>query len=162
MYMSLSGKKVTPNPLFGDIKVQEKETILDPEVGYRAVKGEGGALDLLAGARIWHVKTHITYQPRILPLLDVEGSKNWVDPVVGVKGIAHISPRAFLTGKLDIGGFGAGSDLTGQAFGGAGFQLNPRVALIGGYRYLYVNYDSDGFIYKAGLSGLALGVKFKF
>jgi hypothetical protein len=162
MYMSLSGKRVTPSPLFSDIDVKVKETIIDPEVGYRVVKRERGTIDLLAGVRIWHVKPHLTFQPRILPLVDVEESKNWADPVVGVRGIAKLSPRVFVTGKFDVGGFGISSDFTGQAFGGAGFQINPRIALIGGYRYLRVDYvNDDGFVFRTAMSGIMLGAKFK-
>lgn len=161
MYISLSGKKVTPNPLFSDIDVEVKELVFDPEVGYRVVKGKGGTIDLLAGARIWHVKSHITFQPRISPLVDVEESKNWADPVVGARGIANLSPRTFLIGKFDVGGFGISSDFTGQAFGGVGFQVKPRVALLGGYRYLRVDYVNGGFIFKTDMSGIALGAKFK-
>ena len=161
MYMSLSGKRVTPNPLFSDIDVKVKETIIDPEIGYRAVKSERGTIDLLAGVRIWHVKPHITFQPRILPLVDLEESKTWADPVVGARGIAHLSPRVFVTGKFDVGGFGISSDFTGQAFGGAGFQVKPRIALIGGYRYLRVDYFNDPFVFKTAMSGILLGAKFK-
>lgn len=162
MYMSLSGKRVTPSPFFSDIDVEVKETIIDPEIGYRVVRRERGAIDLLAGVRIWHVKPHLTFQPRILPLVDVEESKNWADPVVGVRGIANLSPRVFVTGKFDIGGFGVGSDFTGQAFGGAGFQLKPRIALIGGYRYLRTDYSNEGFVFRTTMNGIVLGAKFKF
>jgi len=162
MYMSLSGKRVTPSPFFSDIDVEVKETIIDPEIGYRVANLERGSIDLLGGVRIWHVKPHLTFQPRILPLVDVEGSKTWADPVVGARGIAKLSPRVFLTGKFDVGGFGVGSDFTGQAFGGAGFQLKPRIAVIGGYRYLRADYVSDeGFIFKTAMSGIMLGAKFK-
>ena len=161
MYMSLSGQKVTPSPLFSDIDVEVKETIITPQVGYRAVNTERGSIDLLAGARIWHVKSHLTFQPRIRPLVDVEGSRNWVDPIVGARGTATLSPRTFVLGEFDAGGFGVGSDFTGQVFGGVGFQLKPRVALIGGYRYLRVDYVNEGFIYRTSLSGITLGAKFK-
>lgn len=161
MYMSLSGKRVTPSPFFSDIDVEVKETIIDPEVGYRVVRRERGAIDLLAGVRIWHVKPHLTFQPRILPLVDVEESKNWADPVVGVRGTAQLSPRVFVTSKFDVGGFGISSDFTGQVFGGAGFQLNPRIAVVGGYRYLRVDYFDDPFIFKTTMSGIVLGAKFK-
>src|ERR1700754_2808995 len=157
MYMSLSGKRVTPSPFFSDIDVKVKETIIDPEVGYRVVKRERGAIDLLAGVRIWHVKPHLTFQPRILPLVDVEETRNWVDPVVGVRGTATLSPRTFVMGKFDVGGFGISSDFTGQAFGGAGFQLNPRIAVVGGYRYLRVDYVNEGFVFKTAMSGIVLG-----
>jgi hypothetical protein len=161
MYMSLSGKRVTPSPFFSDIDVKVKETIIDPEVGYRVVRRERGSIDLLAGVRIWHVKPHLTFQPRILPLVDVEESKNWADPVIGARGMANLSPRVFVTGKFDVGGFGVGSDFTGQAFGGAGFQLKPKIALIGGYRYLRADYVNEGFVFKTSMNGIVLGAKFK-
>jgi len=161
MYMSLSGQKVTPSPFFSDIDVEVKEIIVTPLVGYRAVNTERGSIDLLAGARIWHVKSHLTFQPRIRPLVDVEGSRNWVDPIVGARGTATLSPRTFVLGEFDAGGFGVGSDFTGQVFGGVGFQLKPRVALIGGYRYLRTDYVNEGFIYRTSLSGITLGAKFR-
>jgi hypothetical protein len=162
MYMSLSGQRVTPSPFFSDIDVEVKEFILDPVVAYRVMNVERGHIDLLGGARIWHVKSHLTFQPRILPLVDVEGSKNWADPIVGARGIASISPRVFLFGRFDMGGFGVNSDFTGQAFGGVGYQWKPRVALIGGYRYLRVDYVNEGFIFKTAMSGLNVGAKFNF
>lgn len=162
MYMSLSGKKVTPSPFFSDIDVKVKEVIVAPVVAYRVLKVERGHIDLLGGARFWHVKTHLTFQPRILPLVDVEGSKNWVDPIVGARGVASLSPRVFFTGRFDMGGFGINSDFTGQAFGGIGYQLKPRVALIGGYRYLRVDYVNEGFIFKTAMSGINVGAKFDF
>ena len=161
MYISLSGQRVTPSPLFSDIDVEVKEVVFTPQVGYRVVRAERGAIDLLAGVRIWHVNSHLTFQPRILPLVDVEGSKTWADPIVGARGITNLSPRVFLTGEFDAGGFGVGSDFTGQVFGGFGFQVKPRVALIGGYRYLRVDYVKDAFIFRTSLSGITLGAKFK-
>jgi hypothetical protein len=162
MYMSLSGKRVTPSPLISDIDVEVKEFIFDPVVAYRVLKVERGHIDLLGGARVWHVKSHLTFQPRILPLVDVEGSKNWVDPIVGARGVASLSPRVFLFGRFDMGGFGINSDFTGQAFGGLGYQLKPRVALLGGYRYIRVDYVNEGFIFKTAMSGIMAGAKFNF
>jgi hypothetical protein len=161
MYMSLSGKKVTPSPLFSDIDVEVKEVIVDPHVGYRVLKAERGNIDLTAGARFWHVKSHLTFQPLILPLVDAEESKNWIDPVIGARGTASLSPRVFLTGKFDAGGFGIKSDFTGQVFGGVGYQWKPRVAVIGGYRYLRVDYVDGGFVFKTSMSGIAVGARFK-
>jgi hypothetical protein len=162
MYMSLSGEKVTPSPFFSDIDVEVKETIIEPAVAYRVFKGERGSIDLVGGVRFWHVKPHITFQPLILPLVDVEGSKNWADPVVGARGTVSLSPKVFVAGRFDMGGFGVGSDFTGQAFGGVGFQVKPRVALVGGYRYLRVDYVSEeGFIFRTAMSGIMLGARFK-
>ena len=160
MYVSLSGEKVTPNPLFPDVELQVKETIIEPAVAYRVLKVERGAIDLIGGVRFWHVKPHITFQPRIQQLVDVEDSKNWADPIVGAKGTASLSPRVFILGRFDVGGFGAGSDFTGRVFGGVGFQVTPRVGLVGGYRYLRVDYANEGFIFRTAMSGFVLGAKF--
>ena len=161
MYMSLSGQKVTPSPFFNDIDVEVKEIVVTPEVGYRVLQLEKGSIDILGGVRIWHVKSHLTFQPRILPLVDVEGSKNWVDPIVGARGTITVSPRTFLRGEFDAGGFGVGSNFTGQVFGGAGFQFKPRIALIGGYRYLRTDYIKDNFVFRTALSGPIIGAQFK-
>jgi hypothetical protein len=161
MYMSLSGQKVTPSPFFSDIDVKVKEIVITPEVGYRVLQLEKGSIDILGGVRIWHVKSHLTFQPRILPLVDVEGTKNWADPIVGARGTVTVSPRTFLRGEFDAGGFGVGSNFTGQVFGGAGFQFKPRVALIGGYRYLRTDYVNDNFVFRTALSGVIIGAQFK-
>jgi hypothetical protein len=123
---------------------------------------EKGAIDILGGVRVWHVKSHVTFQPRILPLVDEEGSKNWADPIVGARGIVSLSPRTFLNAGFDAGGFGISSNFTGQVYGTFGYQLKPRVALIGGYRYLRVDYINDGFVFKTALSGPTIGAQFKF
>lgn len=161
MYISLEGQKVTPSPFFSDINVEVKETIITPEVSYRVLKVERGSIDLTGGARIWRVKSHLTFQPRILPLVDVEDTKTWADPIVGARGFATLTPRTFFQGEFDAGGFGIKSDFTGQVFGGVGFQWKPRIALVGGYRYLRVDYKDDGFVYKTGLSGPTVGVKIR-
>lgn len=161
MYMNLSGERVTPSPFFGDIDVEVKEWIVEPAVAYRVLKTERGSIDLLGGARFWHVNTHLTFQPRILPLVDVEGSRSWADPIVGARGTVKLSPRVFALGRFDVGGFGASSDFTGQVMGGVGFQVKPRVALIGGYRYLRVDYFEEGFVFKTTMNGIILGAKFR-
>jgi len=162
MYMSLSGQKVTPSPLFSDIDVKVREIVVTPQVGYRVAQFEKGAIDILGGVRVWHVKSHVTFQPRILPLVDEEGSKNWADPIVGARGIVSLSPRTFLNAEFDAGGFGISSNFTGQVYGSFGYQLKPRVALLGGYRYLRVDYINDGFVFKTALSGPTIGARFNF
>ena len=61
----------------------------------------------------------------------------------------------FLLGKADIGG--GGSKFSYQLFGGFGFRVLPKFALVGGYRSLSVNYDKDNFLFDTTLSGPVLG-----
>jgi hypothetical protein len=162
MYIKLGNEAPTPGRLFSSVETESKMLIFNPEVNYRAFRGKAGAIDLTAGVRIWHLRNSLTFLPGLLAQVDVSQSKNWADPVVGGRGIMYLAPKLFLTGKFDVGGFGVGSDFTGQAFGGVGIQVKPRVALIGGYRYLYVDYFSDGFLFKTELNGLIFGARFKF
>jgi hypothetical protein len=164
MYISLENETTTRGLLFSGVSSKTKLFIVDPEVSYRAFSNDKGAsIDLLAGVRIWHLKNSLSFASGLLaPQVDVSESKNWADPVVGARGVVALSPRLFLNGKFDVGGFGVGSDFTGQAYGGAGINVKPRVALIGGYRYLYVDYQNDGFLFKTALKGLVFGATFKF
>ncbi len=162
MYIKLGNEAPTPGPFFSGVETESKMLIFNPEVNYRAFRGKASAIDLTAGVRIWHLRNSLTFLPGLLAQIDATQSKNWADPVVGGRGIMYVSPKLFLTGKFDVGGFGVGADFTGQAFGGVGIQVKPRVALIGGYRYLYVDYFSDGFLFKTELNGLIFGAKFKF
>jgi opacity protein-like surface antigen len=61
----------------------------------------------------------------------------------------------------DIGGFGVGSDLTWQLFGGVGYQCTRNVEVEAGWRYLAIDYDDDGMVFDATVSGLILGLGFK-
>jgi len=83
--------------------------------------------------------------------------------VIGAHGVLNLSPKFYLSSKFDIGGFGVGPDLTTQFYGGAGFRIKPNIALIGGYRYLMVDYDdSQGFLFDTNMNGFVFGAKFSF
>jgi hypothetical protein len=162
IYIKLSNDRDTPGSLFSNVRTESKLFIVDPEVGYRVVNLERGSIDLLAGVRIWHLRSSITFGAGRLPQVDASESKNWADPVVGARGIYSLSPRLFLSGKFDVGGFDVGSHATGQLFGAAGINIKPRLALMAGWRYLAVNYKSDGFIFNTAMHGPIFGAKFKF
>jgi hypothetical protein len=48
-----------------------------------------------------------------------------------------------------------------RAFGGLGYNVSPKVALIGGYRVLDVNYDKNNFVYDMNQRGPIFGLGFK-
>ena len=161
-YVSIEDDKATPGPLFSSLNAKFKTFIFDPEVGYRVYENSenGSSLDVLGGVRVWHVNTDLTFSPGILAGVEVEGSRNWVDGVAGVRGRAALSKKAFVTGKADLGG--GGSKFTYQLFGGVGYSIKENIALIGGYRVLDVNYNKNGFLYNMNQRGPIFGVGFKF
>jgi len=162
IWTKMSAERDTPGDLFSTAKIGVNLFIFDPEVGYRVVEKPAGSLDVLGGVRIWSVENNLNFTTGILPGFDVSQRKTWAAPVVGLHGILNLSPKFYLTSKADIGG-GIGADFTGQFFGGAGFRVKPNIALIGGYRYLRVEYDDDsGFIFDTSMSGLLFGARFSF
>jgi len=90
------------------------------------------------------------------------GSQWWVDPIVGLRGQLNITRWLFLAAQGDVGGFGAGSQITWntQATVGVNFTRNIFAEL--GYRYMYVDYNKNNFLYQMNSFGLfsSIGVKF--
>jgi hypothetical protein len=163
IWTKLSAERDTPGQLFSNAKVGINLFIFDPEVGYRLVNSEKGSIDVLGGVRIWSVETNLNVTSGVLPGFDVSQRKTWAAPVVGVHGVGNITRKFFVAGKFDIGGAGIGADLTTQLYGAAGYRLTKHVALLGGYRWLQVDYDDEqGFLFDTQMSGLMFGAKFSF
>ena len=160
-YVSVSDDKATPGPLFSSVDAGFKTFIFDQEVGYRVLdNSEGATLDVLGGARVWRVKTDFEFGAGILPATRIEASRSWVDAVGGLRGKMALSEKLFLTGKFDLGG--GGSQFTWQVFAGGGYNINPKIALIFGYRVLDVDYDKNNFVYDMNQRGPIVGLGFRF
>ena len=161
-YIKLTDNKATPGALFSDAEVEVKQLVFEPKVGYRALQGRAGHADVFVGARIWHLSNELNLGAGLLPAASASASKNWVDPIFGTRLHLNLSPRLFVAGKADFGGFGAGSDTTWQLLLVGGYNLSPRYSLLTGYRYLSVNYRKDGFIYDVNMKGLVSGLAIRF
>lgn len=161
-YVSVEDDKATPGPFFSNANAKFKTFVFDPEVGYRlfANPEKGQFVDVLGGIRVWHVSTELDFGAGILPAQQLQGSRTWVDGIAGLRGRAALSPKVFVTGKFDLGG--GGSDFSWQLFAGGGYNVNPKVALIFGYRVLDVNYNKNNFIYDMNQRGPIMGLGFKF
>ena len=77
----------------------------------------------------------------------------WADPYVGLGGRYNLGKAFYLTGKADVGGFDVGSKVTVQAYGALGCQVTRSIYSELGFRYLYYDYDSDGYLYKVSTYG---------
>lgn len=161
-YVSIEDDRATPGPLFSNANAKFKTFIFDPEVGYRIWNNseKGAFFDVLGGVRITHLSTQLNFGAGILPAQQVDGSRTWVDGVGGVRGKVAVSEKVFVTAKADMGG--GGSKFTYQLFGGAGYNVSPKIALIGGYRVLDVNYAKNNFVYNMNQRGPIFGLGFKF
>jgi hypothetical protein len=103
----------------------------------------------------------MTAQQKIAKVLNKELNRSfslleyWADPYVGVSGRYNLTKAFYLTGKVDVGGFGVASDVTVQASGALGCQITRSIYSEIGYRYLYDDYkdNGNGFLYKVSTQG---------
>jgi opacity protein-like surface antigen len=161
-FSNLGTNKATPGPGFSAVKTTTKTFVLDPEVGYRFAenKEKGRFVELVGGMRYWHLNEQLDFTAGILSARSASASRDWVDGVVGLRGKAALSKKWFVTGKMDLGG--GGSKFTYQLLGGVGVMVSKKIALVGGYRDIYVNKTSDDFQFKMSLHGPIIGLGFKF
>jgi hypothetical protein len=162
-YLKLSADGDPPRGiLFDDVDV-DVDTLNTALYGYyRVLAGERAGLDILAGGRLWYVRTEVDLAGNLLPGRQEDASETWADPVVGVRGEVELGAGLHLFGLADVGGFGVSSDSTWQAMGALGYRLTDRIVARAGYRHLAVDYDDGGFVYDVDLSGPILGVSFRF
>jgi opacity protein-like surface antigen len=171
----------------GHLKFTVK-SILEAGAAYELARwatggGSSTSIDALAGLRYWNISATVglditgTVNIPLLGLTQVgnraiapSGDLNWVDPLVGLRVRQTLASGDEFQLKGDIGGFGAGSKISWQAFGGythnfqfAGLNCQGMI----GYRALEVDYaQAEGTPRQSGLNvvmhGPIVGVGVRF
>jgi opacity protein-like surface antigen len=162
-YLAVSG---TRGLLVGDIIPLEGEaevaTLNGTITGFYRVYDNGRLeLDALAGARYSSVDVELS--ANLGPAsFSGEQSKEWWDPVIGMRGRYHIGGRAGLTLYGDYGGFGVSSDSVWQVYGGVTYQLTDWMTAAVGYRWYSVDYEDGPFALDIEFAGPIVGARFDF
>jgi hypothetical protein len=110
----------------------------------------------------------ITAQQKIATILNKQLNRGfslterWVDPYLGIGGQYALTKAFYVTARADVGGFDVGSKVTVQAYGGLGCHITRSIYSEIGFRYLYDDYDSGGFLYKVSTYGpqITTGITF--
>jgi len=109
-YLNVS-KDVNAGPV--NAKVELKNWIVDFGLFYRpyqkALSGTDGrifAFELLAGGRYMSLDQTLEFSN----IADVQETKQWIDPIIGVRMMVDLTEKLAVTLRGDIGGFGVGSD----------------------------------------------------
>lgn len=130
---------------------------------YRFPMGDQ-SIDFLVGARYY--SQDIKLAPLPVPIVSVAVSEDWVDPIVGGRWTVPLSEKVTLITRGDIGGFGAGSDLTWQALALVDWQPWKHASIVAGFRALYVDYETGSglnrFAYDATTWGPLFGFNLKW
>jgi hypothetical protein len=161
IYARVTTDAATPRGVIaGEVDVKSVTFTSLLGVGYTVYEDPKARLDVIAGARYWHVETTIALDGGLVGHLSNSDSANWVDGVAGLRGTYSMTDKAYLTGVAMIGGGGA--DLDWDVMGGVGYKFKNTVSAVLGYRALGVNYQSDGFTYDVIQHGPIFGAVFRF
>jgi hypothetical protein len=161
-YASLTAKGETPLNLYSGAKLQSKSFNMSGALGYVVHEDSKNQLNLFAGARIWDLSNEATFLAGSLPESSFKAGRTFVDPIVGASGQVAISENvsAALTGS--VGGFGAGAKIEHGAAATVNVDLGKSWGMAAGYRYLYVDFEKNDFVYKMTQHGPVVGAYFNF
>jgi hypothetical protein len=161
VYVDVRGERATPEGLlFSSVKPNQKMFLLTPVGGYRVLDSSRVSVDVVGGIRYWHLNSELQFQPGVLPGIDLQQGRGWVDGILGLQGKWYLAQNWWVKGYGDVGG--GGSNFTYQIFGTAGVDIHTRYALSFGYRYLNVDYDKDHFLFDTAMKGPLVGFVIKF
>ena len=129
---------------------------------YRLPRTEKLEVDVIAGARIWYGANEIHFKAGTAPAFTADGSRTWCDPILGAHLRYDFNRRWYGLVLGDAGGFGVGSDLEWNVYGGVGYRFSDWCSATFGYRYMHVDYSNDDFLMNLNVQGFLLAVGFHF
>lgn len=162
IYAQFQTSKETPGPLFGQLNSTLNQFQWTSLLGYRVVETERFSFDLQAGFRMMSLGLDLELTPGLLEGRSRSFSRTWIDPAMGFRSRAYLTDWLFVVARGDIGGFGANSELTWQAFAGLGAQMSRWAAFVVGYRAIGYDYNQADFSYEVTTYGPVAGFEFRF
>jgi opacity protein-like surface antigen len=186
-FLEVGASASLPGLLFTNANVHIKDGLAEAFLGYRLINCDKAVLSLFAGARYNYEGVNLSIFDNgnaLIPALreilglskklNVDGSIDWVDPVIGARGRVKIWRATSLYAEGDVGGFDANSDSafeivrqrativkkpissedwSYQLQGGLEFQVTRWLWTQVGWRWLRTDFVSGGFTNKTDLSG---------
>jgi len=129
-------------------------------VGYAMNDAADARVDLYGGVRYYDVDVKLDLQPGALAARSFSTSGTWTDGIIGVRFNGRLkSSNWYELLQADVGGGGSNISLQGIAALAYRFRWGD---VVGGWRYLKVDYEKDTFKYDAALSGPFIGASFRF
>jgi hypothetical protein len=155
-----------PEDLLPTIEFDFSNWIFEAMATYR-FGSERNAFDVFGGLRYNRLAQNVAIGGQFNELsggYDV----NWTDPVFGGRYLGRVHDRVWIIARGDVGGFGAGSELTWNFQGGVTIDVHRRIGLNVLYKYMDIDYEEgtrgnrDYFEYEATTQGALLGISFYF
>jgi len=129
-------------------------------LGYRLLDWDRTFVTVYGGGRYYDVESKIEARDGLLPnKITASATKSWSDGVIGARW-SHDFGRHWSTSILADVGFGD-SRSAWQVFGTLDYQFSWGKVL-GGYRYMNLDYENGDYKINLALSGPVLGAAFTF
>ncbi len=159
-YANLGTSGVGPFLGRNRVSLDFKQFLGEFDVLYRVSESSNSFVDLYAGARY----NSLNMDVRVSGVRNFSdsASKEWVDPIIGIRSQWNINDRWYLAGKGDIGGFSVSSKITYNIQGVVGYAFTEKVSSEIGYRYFDTDLTDGRFGYDMAQGGLFLGVNVRF
>jgi len=146
--------------VFDEVKVVLNSAFGTGAAFFRFEPTKGLAIDPYVGARWWRLKTEAELSGCLVCPFSGEDVVRWADPVFGFRLHYDITDRWFVRAIGDVGG--GVSKYQWQAIGATGYRFTDWLSLHAGYRINGVKYEDDGFVFDMNVSGLVMGVGFRY
>jgi len=161
IYTRLSAGAATPLGLMTERVDVTSETFSGlAGAGYSVFRDGRSTIDVVAGARVWHVSTDISYSGGLFDGASARDSATWVDAMAGFRGRYFLSDQIYLS---SWGLVGAGqAKLDWDIAAGVGTAFSDRISGVAGYRALGVDYSHDNFVFNVVQQGPILGLAVRF
>ncbi len=165
-YVKLGASGSTPGPIYDSVEIELQQFIGELSLAYRVIDEPSGFFDVYAGVRYQSLNLDFTGTPGPLAppglITSASPDKNWLDPIVGIRGHWNINEKYYIAGKSDIGGFSVGSELTWSVQATLGYRFTENLSVELGYRYLHTDYEDGSFTYDIDQAGIVTSLNFKF
>lgn len=164
LYTDLSEKGALGGPFAGSAKLDVEMLLATAALGYVLHEGNGTLLQGYGGVRLVDVSTDVRLAGGgpVGAGFDAKVNDSWVDPIIGLRGRMALSEKVSVGGFASIGGFGVGSDLSFDIFGGLEYAFSERFSANAGFRYMSFDYEGDNADLDLEMYGPVVGITMKF
>ena len=129
-------------------------------VGYRLLGGDRSYVTVYGGGRLYNIESKIGASDGILPhKIAAATTRSWRDAVFGVRWYHDYGGRWSSYAAADYG-FGD-SESVWHVFANLGYSFSWG-RIMGGYRYMNLDYETDTYKINVALKGPVLGAAFEF
>jgi hypothetical protein len=132
-----------------------KQNIFELGFAYKFVEVNSFTLEALAGGRYFDIKLNLDFEN----IESINKGFDFLDPYVGVR-FANQCHKFSLKGRIDIGGFGAGSEVSYKYNIFTEYKFSELFQLQLGYQSLTPKYENNNFEYNVTSAGFVLGFNF--